>query len=414
MIFRLEEQLLAEVVKAERPDLEQLKSDLTTQQNNFKITLKFLEDDLLHRLSNAGDNVLEDPTLVYNLEKTKKTAAEIEVKVAEAKITSKQIDEAREQYRIAAERASIIYFILNDLNKINRIYQFSLKAFTVVFNNAILSAMPDEDLKVRVLNLINTITFSVFMYTSRALFECDKLIFMSQMTMQILLQAKLIDPADLDFLLRFPYVPNVLSPLDFISHVGWGGIMALSKLDVFSGLDKDLEGYVKRWKTYVELECPEKEKLPGEWKNKTSIQRLCIIRALRPDRMTYAVRAFVEEELGSKYVEARMMNFEQTFVETSNITHTFFTLSAGVNPLKDVELLGMKMKFGLNFGNFHIVSLGQGQEIVAEQAIDLASVKGHWVMLQNIHLVAKWLPTLEKKIEASLSMSHEDYRYVFS
>lgn len=401
---------MAEVVKAERPDLEQLKSDLTTQQNNFKITLKFLEDDLLHRLSNAGDNVLEDPTLVYNLEKTKKTAAEIEVKVAEAKITSKQIDEAREQYRVAAERASIIYFILNDLNKINRIYQFSLKAFTVVFNNAILSAQPDDDLKARVLNLINTITFSVFMYTSRALFERDKLIFMSQMTMQILLQAKLIDPADLDFLLRFPYVPNVLSPLDFIAHVGWGGIMALSKLDVFSGLDKDLEGYVKRWKTYVELECPEKEKLPGEWKNKTSIQRLCIIRALRPDRMTYAVRAFVEEELGSKYVEARMMNFEQTFVETSNVTHTFFTLSAGVNPLKDVEQLGMKMKFGLNFGNFHIVSLGQGQEIVAEQAIDMASVKGHWVMLQNIHLVAKWLPTLEKKIEASLSMSHIDYR----
>lgn len=403
---------MAEVVKAERPDLEQLKSDLTTQQNNFKITLKFLEDDLLHRLSNAGDNVLEDPTLVYNLEKTKKTAAEIEVKVAEAKITSKQIDEAREQYRVAAERASIIYFILNDLNKINRIYQFSLKAFTVVFNNAILSAQPDEDLKARVLNLINTITFSVFMYTSRALFECDKLIFMSQMTMQILLQAKLIDPVDLDFLLRFPYMPNVSSPLDFVSHVGWGGIMALSKLDVFSGLDKDLEGYVKRWKTYIELECPEKEKLPGEWKNKTSIQRLCIIRALRPDRMTYAVRAFVEEELGSKYVEARMMNFEQTFVETSNVTHTFFTLSAGVNPLKDVEELGMKMKFGLNYGNFHIVSLGQGQEIVAEQAIDLASVQGHWVMLQNIHLVAKWLPTLEKKIEASLSMSHTDYRYV--
>lgn len=45
----LEEQLLAEVVKAERPDLEQLKSELTTQQNNFKITLKMLEDDLLQR-----------------------------------------------------------------------------------------------------------------------------------------------------------------------------------------------------------------------------------------------------------------------------------------------------------------------------------------------------------------------------
>lgn len=364
----------------------------------------------MHRLSNAGDNVLEDPTLVLNLEKTKKTAAEIEVKVREAKITSKQIDEAREYYRVAAERASIIYFILNDLNKINRIYQFSLKAFTVVFNNAILGAPAAETLTERVLNLIDTITFNVFMYTSRALFERDKLIFMAQTAIQIMLQAKQIDPIELTFLLRFPFTPNSLSPMDFISNNGWGGILALTKMDPFNSLDKDMEGYQKRWRNYTELESPEKEKLPGEWKNRNSIQRLCIMRALRPDRMTYAVRAFVEEELGTKYVEARMLSFEQTFPETSNITHTFFTLSAGVNPLKDIEQLGVKMKFSGNQNNFHNVSLGQGQEIVAEQAIDTAAAKGHWVILQNIHLVARWLPVLEKKIESTLDRSHPDYR----
>lgn len=195
----LEDQLLAEVVKAERPDLEELKADLTKQQNDFKILLNKLEDDLLSRLSSAGDNVLGDTALVENLETTKKTAAEIEEKVrknlfndfwefknskipfsshstssnpfifeppanlgvaysslitlddgdtartrfesvpfsnlnfdllfqvAEAKITSKEIDEARELYRPAAARASLLYFILNELNTINPIYQFSLK-----------------------------------------------------------------------------------------------------------------------------------------------------------------------------------------------------------------------------------------------------------------------------------------------
>lgn len=47
--------------------------------------------------------------------------------VQEAKITETKINEARENYRPAAERASLLYFILNDLNKINPIYQFSLK-----------------------------------------------------------------------------------------------------------------------------------------------------------------------------------------------------------------------------------------------------------------------------------------------
>ena len=48
-------------------------------------------------------------------------------------------------------------------------------------------------------------------------------------------------------------------------------------------------GSAKRWKKFVDAEIPEKEKFPGEWKNKTSLQKLCMMRALRPDRMTYAV-----------------------------------------------------------------------------------------------------------------------------
>jgi dynein heavy chain len=65
---------------------------------------------------------------------------------------------------------------------------------------------------------------------------------------------------------------------------------ALSNLEEFRNLDRDIEGSAKRWKKFVESECPEKEKFPQEWKNKTSLQKLCMMRALRPDRMTYAIR----------------------------------------------------------------------------------------------------------------------------
>lgn len=100
---------------------------MTRQQNEFKIKLKELEDSLLSRLSSAGGNFLADTALVENLETTKKTATDIEKKSAEAKITEKNINEARENYRSAAARASLLYFILNDLEKINPLYQFSLK-----------------------------------------------------------------------------------------------------------------------------------------------------------------------------------------------------------------------------------------------------------------------------------------------
>jgi hypothetical protein len=50
-----------------------------------------------------------------------------------------------------------------------------------------------------------------------------------------------IDKSELDFLLRYPIVLNVVSPVDFLSNVSWGGIKALANMDQFRNLDKDIE-----------------------------------------------------------------------------------------------------------------------------------------------------------------------------
>lgn len=293
----LEEQLLAEVVKVERPDLEQQKTDLTIQQNKFKISLKSLEDELLARLASAGENVLEDHALVYNLEATKKTVNEIEEKVKEAKSTSKQIDETRNIYRAAATRASILYFVLNDLCKIDPLYRFSLKSFMTVFKHAITLATTctkgfkhSRKLEERVSALVESITYQTYIYTLRGLFEQDKLTFAFHMILRIMIHSHQITKDEVDFLLRFPYEMNALSPFDFITRTGWGGIKTLTMMENFYGIDKDIEHYTKRWKTFIVSDTPEKEVFPGEWKNKKISQKLCIIRALRPDRITYAVR----------------------------------------------------------------------------------------------------------------------------
>lgn len=76
------------------------------------------------------------------------------------------------------------------------------------------------------------------------------------------------------------------------------------------------------------------------------------------------------------------MEFAKSFEESNNITPIFFILSPGVNPLKEVEELGLKLDFSSNLTNFHNVSLGQGQEVVAEEALEISSKLGHWVVLQ--------------------------------
>ncbi|KAI8425212.1 hypothetical protein MSG28_007028, partial [Choristoneura fumiferana] len=335
----LEEQLLGEVVKAERPDLEALRAGLTKQQNDFKITLKTLEDDLLKRLANAGADILSDSALVINLETTKKTAADIEIKVEEGKITSVKIDEA------PATRASLLYFILNEIYKINPMYQFSLKAYNVVFKDALAKAEQADDLEARVRNLLDSITFCVLQSEGK------------------------VDPRELDFLLKYAVAPEN-SPYPWLSNNGFGGIVALAKMDAFENLDKEIEGATKS--------------------------------------------AFCEENLGTKYVEARTPPLEVSYRESNCTTAMFFILSPGVDPLKDLEKLGRKLGYAVDKKNFHIVSLGQGQEVVAEEGMTVASANGHWVILQNIHLVAKWLATLEKKMEETFEDPDPTYRLFLS
>lgn len=78
----------------------------------------------------------------------------------------------------------------------------------------------------------------------------------------------------------------------------------------------------------------------------------------------------------------RSVEFSKSYEETGPGTPVFFILSPGVDPLKDVEALGKKIGFTFDNNNFHNISLGQGQEVVAEQAMDLAAKEGHWVVLQ--------------------------------
>ena len=49
----------------------------------------------------------------------------------------KRIDDTREGFRACGKRAAVLYFVLNDLNKINPMYQFSLDWYKKLFEKSI-------------------------------------------------------------------------------------------------------------------------------------------------------------------------------------------------------------------------------------------------------------------------------------
>ncbi|EFC49517.1 axonemal dynein heavy chain beta [Naegleria gruberi] len=408
----LEEQLLALVVQKERSDLEEKKSELNTKKNEFKIKLKELEDNLLENLKYKGD-LLGNVELITGLENTKKTSEEIKIQVLESIETEKDINAARENYRKVAKRGAILYFLLDQLQLVEHMYKYSLAAFNVVFNRAITKTekVENEDLFVRIGKLIDSITYACYEYTERGLFERHKLIFMTNLCFTI--HRDIFKPEHLNFLINCPADPNTPKEnpfADWLSESCFKAIYKLSQLEGFEKLYDDIYNSGKRWKQWSMLEAPEKEGLPQDWKKKTNFEKLLIIRALRPDRITQALKEFVGEIMGDKFVQSIPFSLDKIFAESRPNTPLFFILFPGADPIKNIEALGKRLGFSEENDKFVNISMGKGQEEHAEKTLRKSYEIGGWVVLQNIHLMQKWLPTLERTLEKLSEGSHKDFR----
>jgi len=350
--------------------------------------------------------------LIEGLENTKVTANEIAEAKKVAAETTVTINESREAYRSIATRASLIYFVLNQLWIIDHMYQYSLGGFMRVFKKAISRAEPAEELAQRVLNVVDCVTYTLFGYASRGLFSRHKLVFASQLCFRIMAKAGELNYEHFNFLVRSPKDTKNEKPfeLEWLPDGSWFTVQALKEIEGFSKLGDDLVSSSKRFKEWCDLEASEKEKLPLEYKSLPPLQRLLVIRCLRPDRMTMAMEMFVAEYMGQKYVGDVDASLENCLPETDPATPVYYILSPGVDVVGEVERQAAQREFYASNQKFADVSLGEGKDVISDREVDRLTKDGGWVILQNVHLMPRWLLELEKRIERNAPEAHPDFR----
>ncbi|RVE44268.1 hypothetical protein evm_011063 [Chilo suppressalis] len=240
----LEDQLLADVVRLERPDLELLRTDLIMRINADKATLLEIEDKILRLLYASSGNILDDEELIETLNESKETSEIINARLEETEATEISISAAREKYRTVATRGAVLYFAVAQLADIDPMYQFSLKYFNQVFNAVIEKSEKCDVLETRLDILHREITLSVYRNVSRGLFERHKLVFSFLLNMAIYLNAGLVTPEQWNFILRGPAGTKVVPPkkpmVDTLSEQMWLCVHHLQETDEsFAGLVDD-------------------------------------------------------------------------------------------------------------------------------------------------------------------------------
>ncbi|KAL4470156.1 hypothetical protein ABPG72_009081 [Tetrahymena utriculariae] len=399
----LQDQLLGDVMKNEKPEIEKQRDETVVSIATAKKTIKEAQDKILELLANSKGMILDDVELIETLEKSKKQSAVIAKDLVAAQSIEEQINISRSQYVPVAIRGTVLYFVISDLSGIDPMYQYSLAYFKKLFKIALETSQQSNVLEERLLNLSENITKTVFMDICRGLFNTHKKLFSFLICTAIKRQREEITQNSWNILLRGPAltikdtsrIPD--NPAKgTISERQW---ITLYECSIQIASFKEIPNLIKKdmasWASFIQSGDIYHEKLPKGCEEIDRFLKLILIKIFRPEKVMHSFSHYVSDELGKFYDEIVTSNMESVYNDSDCFTSIIFILSSGADPTSLLLKLAKQKEIQINQ-----ISLGQGQGKKAEILIEKAKNQGTWVLLQNCHLAKSWMGSLEKIVEA--------------
>jgi len=411
----LEQQLLGRVLSKEQRSLEESLTSLLKEVTNNTKALQILDKQLLQRLSASSGNLLDDVELIEVLANTKAKAKEVELKLKDAAEKKIEINEKRELFRPVATRGSLLYFCIVEMTLVNWMYNTSLNQFLGLFDISIDKSEKAQLPNKRVENIVNYLTYCVYRYCNRGLFERDKRTFVLMIVLKIMVTANKLRSDDVALLLRAGAALDIKvekpNPFRWMPDKVWLNALAISRhLFGESGavttqgntpFCKEVPELLLRneamWRRWYEENEPEAVPIPdlmeklGNERDLGKFIALNLVRSFREDRTVIAANQFIESMIGQRYTDPVTDSIESIHSESSARNPILFLLSAGADPSSAIdELAKRKKKFPTDK-----VSMGEGQEPIALEKIKNGFTTGSWVVLQNCHLGLGFMAQLE-------------------
>lgn len=136
----------------------------------------------------------------------------------------------------------------------------------------------------RINYIIEYLTYEIFRYKARGLYEIHKFMFSLLMTLKIDLQRGVITHEEFQYFIKGGAALDLNDvepkPLNckWITDIVWLNLVALSSLTKFQNILTQLTASEKSWKNWFDKEAPEEEVIPDGYNTLDTFRRLLVIR----------------------------------------------------------------------------------------------------------------------------------------
>ncbi|KAL9078918.1 MAG: hypothetical protein Q9157_002174 [Trypethelium eluteriae] len=402
----LQTQSLNEVLKSERPDVDERRSNLMKMQGEFSVHLRRLEKRLLEALNQSQGNILDDDHVIETLETLKKEAAEIAVKVSDTEGVMAEVERITKDYDVVARSCSAIFSTLEKLHYMNHFYQFSLQYFLDIFNGILRQSkesLQETNHRARIDAILKALFVSAYQKTCLSLLQKDRIVLA-----MLLAQAS---PYKMNKTLIDNILDKDLEGVD-VSTEQTRKDEVMARAGKHPALKDGLkESSAPEWSAFLSEEVAEVH-MPTAWKNVIEpldwqLRDLLLVKLFRVDRLIPATEHFVTEVFGKGLLDSdsdlgRIVNELPAGMPLALTSSPGFDASYKVDNL--VETAGAKCTN---------IAMGSNEGLAsADSAVSNAAANGSWVLVKNVHLTPSWLQSLEKRIDSL--KPHPDFRLFLS
>lgn len=405
----------------ENPNLEQQKIDLMSQIQQDQQAQEQIINQILRTLQTTHDVevLLSDVVLVNQLQSSQKKSRDFQQRINESKQNEEQINSARNKYRALATQGQMLYFSILELRSIDYMYQYSLEKYKQIFVKALQndSFMDIKQFELKLKNMSQVITETIFTIISMSLFERHKLLFSFLICLKMHAPRLSVTKEEWEVFLHTDTTrpTDAPCPVDFIPSFQWIYIAhqleLAQKISKYANLAKKIfadTGSRGLFNAFYHSQSQYTEaaffKLLGI---KNGFEKLTIIKIFRPDQLIKGIQYFLSEELGGVYVAPPSANLGTVFQYSDFDIPIIFILTQGSDHrellLKFAEERAMQKKI-------NIIALGQGQGEKAIKMMTQAQKRGEWILLENCHLAESWMPSLDRFTQQLQKQPNSQYR----